>query len=258
MYLIGILGSKLVLSNNQSRATLWVLDTCLIVGLLPLIIILITSELFPLFSPRVVLCLMTKKRTSSISWNSEWRSLHLPTKFLTGVRQFLFASTICMPKLHIFKKLLALNCHAAFSRRFAQLFCVFYMWFETWTTWFRPVLARLCLLCFALYAKIDMVKFCFPCIRLRVRSCSLPKTRLTTETLSSYSRSNTCGSILNKASPPGVVDRHHFDESIGWPRAVGKHFQNFACDSHINPVLRKCHIKIEHWIMMRSLFHSVR
>ena len=33
------LGSKLILSNNQSRATLWVLDTCLIVGLLPMNII---------------------------------------------------------------------------------------------------------------------------------------------------------------------------------------------------------------------------
>ena len=28
------LGSRLILSNNHSRATLWVLDTCLIVGLL--------------------------------------------------------------------------------------------------------------------------------------------------------------------------------------------------------------------------------
>ena len=37
-YLIWILGSKLILSNNQSRATLWVLETCLIVGLLPFII----------------------------------------------------------------------------------------------------------------------------------------------------------------------------------------------------------------------------
>ena len=32
----GFLGPKLILSNNQSRATLWVLETCLIVGLLPL------------------------------------------------------------------------------------------------------------------------------------------------------------------------------------------------------------------------------
>ena len=31
MYLIWILGAKLILSNNQSRATLWVLETCLIV-----------------------------------------------------------------------------------------------------------------------------------------------------------------------------------------------------------------------------------
>ena len=34
-YLIWIFGSKLILSNNQSSATLWVLDTCLIAGLLP-------------------------------------------------------------------------------------------------------------------------------------------------------------------------------------------------------------------------------
>ena len=32
-------GSKLILSNNQSDATLWVLDTCLIAGLLPIMII---------------------------------------------------------------------------------------------------------------------------------------------------------------------------------------------------------------------------
>ena len=45
MYLIWILGSRLIRSNNQSRATLWVLETCLIVGLLPLIIILIRTSL---------------------------------------------------------------------------------------------------------------------------------------------------------------------------------------------------------------------
>ena len=45
MYRIWILGSKLILSNNQSKATLWVLDTFLIVGLRPLIIFLITASL---------------------------------------------------------------------------------------------------------------------------------------------------------------------------------------------------------------------
>ena len=44
-YLIWILGTKLILSNNQSRATLWVLETCLMVGLLPFMIILITASL---------------------------------------------------------------------------------------------------------------------------------------------------------------------------------------------------------------------
>ena len=45
MYLIWILGSKLILSKNKWRATLWVLETCLIVGLLPFMIILITASL---------------------------------------------------------------------------------------------------------------------------------------------------------------------------------------------------------------------
>ena len=42
---LGALGSKLILSNDQSRATLSVLETCLTVGLLPLMIILITASL---------------------------------------------------------------------------------------------------------------------------------------------------------------------------------------------------------------------
>ena len=45
MYLIWMLGPKLILSNNQSRATLWVRETCLVVGLLPFMIILITASL---------------------------------------------------------------------------------------------------------------------------------------------------------------------------------------------------------------------
>ena len=44
MYLIWTLGSKLILSNKQSRATLRVLETCLIVGLLPFMIILICER----------------------------------------------------------------------------------------------------------------------------------------------------------------------------------------------------------------------
>ena len=39
------LGSKLILSNNQSSATLWVWDKCLIVDLLPIMVILITASL---------------------------------------------------------------------------------------------------------------------------------------------------------------------------------------------------------------------
>ena len=44
-YLIWILGSESILSTNQSRATLWVLEACLSVGLLPLMIILIIASL---------------------------------------------------------------------------------------------------------------------------------------------------------------------------------------------------------------------
>ena len=46
MYLIWILVSKFMPSNNQSRRTLWVLDTCIIVRLLPFMIILITASLY--------------------------------------------------------------------------------------------------------------------------------------------------------------------------------------------------------------------
>ena len=45
MYFIWILESRLIRSNNQSSATLWVLESCLIEGLLPLMIILITVSL---------------------------------------------------------------------------------------------------------------------------------------------------------------------------------------------------------------------
>ena len=45
MYLIWILGSKLILLNHQAKETLWVLETCLTVGLPPFLIILITASL---------------------------------------------------------------------------------------------------------------------------------------------------------------------------------------------------------------------
>ena len=44
MYLIWIFGSKLIRSSNQSRATLLLLETSLIVGLLPFRVILITAS----------------------------------------------------------------------------------------------------------------------------------------------------------------------------------------------------------------------
>ena len=59
MYLIWILESRLIRSNNQSRATLWVLETCLIVGLLPLMIILITASL-------------SSNTYNKASWRADW------------------------------------------------------------------------------------------------------------------------------------------------------------------------------------------
>ena len=59
MYLIWILGSKLTRSNNQSRATLWVLETCLMVGLLPFMIILITASL-------------SSNTYNKASWREDW------------------------------------------------------------------------------------------------------------------------------------------------------------------------------------------
>ena len=59
MYLTWILGSKLIRSNNHSRATLWVRETCLIVGLLPFIIILITASL-------------SSNTFNNASWRDDW------------------------------------------------------------------------------------------------------------------------------------------------------------------------------------------
>ena len=59
MYLIWILESKLIRSNNRSRATLWVLEKCLIVGLLPFMIILITASL-------------SSKTYNKASWRADW------------------------------------------------------------------------------------------------------------------------------------------------------------------------------------------
>ena len=59
MYLIWILVSRLIRSNNQSWATLWVLESCLIVGLLPLIIILITASL-------------SSNTYNKASWRADW------------------------------------------------------------------------------------------------------------------------------------------------------------------------------------------
>ena len=75
MYLIWIVGSKLIRSHNQSSGTLWVLETCLIVGLLPLMIILITASL-------------SSNTYNKASWCEDWR--------FEGTQSILF-STLVFP-----------------------------------------------------------------------------------------------------------------------------------------------------------------
>ena len=59
VYLTWNLASKWTLSNNQSRATLWVLETCLNVGLLPFMVILITAS-------------MSSNTYNKASWWEDW------------------------------------------------------------------------------------------------------------------------------------------------------------------------------------------
>ena len=69
-----MLGSNLILSNNQSRATLWVLYTCLMLGLLNFMIILITASL-------------SSKMHNKASSREEFT--------FEGIKSTLFRSSIC-------------------------------------------------------------------------------------------------------------------------------------------------------------------
>ena len=73
--LIWILRSQWILSNNQSKVTLWHLDTCLIVGLLPFMIILITASL-------------SSNLYNKASWYEDWT--------FEGTRSTLFKSLITL------------------------------------------------------------------------------------------------------------------------------------------------------------------
>ena len=84
MYLIWILGSRLIRSNNQSRATLWVLETCLIVGLLPLIIILITASL-------------SSNTHNKASWRADWTFER--TESMSCITSILFCDLWCLSLL---------------------------------------------------------------------------------------------------------------------------------------------------------------
>ena len=70
----GFFGSKLIRSNNESRATLWVLETCLIVGLLHFIIILITASL-------------SSNTYNKASWRANWTYEGTESmSFITSIR----------------------------------------------------------------------------------------------------------------------------------------------------------------------------
>ena len=74
MHLIWILGSRLIRSNSQSRATLWVRETCLIVGFLPLMIILITASL-------------SSNTYNKASWRADWTFEGTESmSFITSIR----------------------------------------------------------------------------------------------------------------------------------------------------------------------------
>ena len=75
MYLICIFGSKLIRLNNQSKATLWVQETCLIVGLLPSMNILITASL-------------SSNTNNKASWCEDWT--------FEGIKSMLFR-TLAFP-----------------------------------------------------------------------------------------------------------------------------------------------------------------
>ena len=94
MYLIWILGSKLIRSNNQSRATLWVRETCLSVGLRPLTIILIT---FSLSSKTYNIALGSECVVFGGMWSiwfSRWRSWSLKKHLILFFQDRLGSSPI--------------------------------------------------------------------------------------------------------------------------------------------------------------------
>ena len=72
------------MSNNQSKATLWVLDTCLIVGLRPFTIIFITASL--------------SSKTYNKALEPEWNVINVDPIEI-GVRGwFVFACLVeCLP-----------------------------------------------------------------------------------------------------------------------------------------------------------------
>ena len=82
MYLIWIWRSKLIWSSDQSSATLWVLETCLIVGLLPLFIILITASL-------------SSKTYNKASWRADWT--------FEGTQSIFFSTLIFLQILDFFQ-----------------------------------------------------------------------------------------------------------------------------------------------------------
>ena len=99
-YLIWILGSKLTLSYNLFKATQWVLDTCLIVELLPFVIILITASL----SSKMYNCASNWEELAFVVTKVHMRQLFnisVTTSFRFGVGICASDSTACSTSRHL-------------------------------------------------------------------------------------------------------------------------------------------------------------
>ena len=107
MWRVWILGSKLSLSNDQSRATLWVRETCLSVGLQPLIIISITGSLSSQtnniqhstrnqnswYLMECYQCLLEWRWCAWLGWNYACLAWQLPTGFPVALSWVLLFGT---------------------------------------------------------------------------------------------------------------------------------------------------------------------
>ena len=128
-YLIWILVSKSILSNSQSSATLWVRDTCLIVGLLPCII---TSRC-AVRSVATVVLTHTPRTTTEPSSCKHVRTRRPPTQnllLLAGASSWFWQLRWCEEALQTMQQLAHARAREAPS---PMQFPLALMWERRWT-----------------------------------------------------------------------------------------------------------------------------